>query len=73
MTPSDLRLHLRLNKVCNMFDLTVRFNTEAEIIRDVLQIWIRKGNVCCKRKTENCGGSCSRCHPLMTEMYEWVG
>ena len=72
MTPSDLRLHLRLNRVCNMFDLTVRFNTEADIIRDMLRIWIRKGKVCCKQRTENCGSSCSRCSPLMTEMYEWL-
>ncbi len=73
MTPSELRLHLRLNRVCNLHDLTVRFNTDPGIIRDVLKIWISKGKVCCKQKTENCGGSCSRCHPHMTELYEWLG
>lgn len=71
-TPSELRLHLRLNRACNMYDLTVRFNTEAEIIRDMLQIWINKGCLRCSQKTDNCGSKCSKCHPLMTEIYEWV-
>ena len=72
MTPSSLRLHFRLNKVCSLFDLTTRFNADPEQVRDMLQIWIRKGKLCCKKKTSQCGSSCSKCHPHVTEIYEWV-
>ena len=72
MTPSMLRLHLKLNRVCNMFDLQTRFNKEPSVIRDMMQIWIRKGKVCCQKQTDKCGSQCSKCHPLMTEMYTWV-
>lgn len=71
MTPSDIRLHLRLNRVCSLYDLTIRFNTDVNLIRDMLAIWINKGKVGCRMKTDDCGNQCTKCHPHMTELYEW--
>jgi putative ferrous iron transport protein C len=72
MTPSDLRLHLKLNMVCNMQDLTIRFQRDPETIRQAMQVWINKGKVCHRQQTELCGQGCQRCDPLMTELYEWL-
>lgn len=72
MTPSRLRLHFRLNRVCSLYDLTRCFNIDEHLMRDMLQIWIRKGKLLQKPRTEMCGSECAKCHPLMTEMYEWL-
>lgn len=72
MTPSLVKSHLQTHKVCSLFELTVRFNANAEVLRDILRIWIRKGKVRCCQKTNRCGTQCVRCHPLVTELYEWV-
>jgi hypothetical protein len=68
MSPS----HLQSQKVCNMFELTMRFNSSADVLRDMLNMWIRKGKVRCCRKTNQCGTQCVKCHPLITELYEWI-
>ncbi len=73
MTPSLVKSHIQSRKVCNMFELTLRFDTDDSIIRDMLQIWIKKGKIRCCQKTDKCGVKCLQCHPLLTEIYEWVG
>lgn len=73
MILTDLRQHLANNRTCNLLELSMCVNAEPEVVRDMLQLMIQKGQVCLRQKTENCGSSCSKCSPLLTEIYEWLG
>ncbi len=72
MILTQLKSHLRLNQTASLFDMALRFNTEPNVIRDMLQLWINKGKVRKCMKTPQCGSKCSKCDPLLTEVYQWV-
>lgn len=64
--------YLKSQRLVSLFDLTTRFNVDPEIIRQMLKVLINKGNLRQQQKTSQCGTKCAKCHPSMTEMYEWV-
>jgi hypothetical protein len=70
---ADLRHFLRQNKKSSIKDLSIHFHAEADALRGMLSLWIRKGKV---RQVsaggENCGAGCCQCDPLLTEVYEWI-
>jgi putative ferrous iron transport protein C len=67
-----LKQYLKQQRLVSMLELTQHFNVDSDIIRSMLQLFIRKGNVQKKTKTNLCGSKCAKCHPHMTELYEWV-
>jgi hypothetical protein len=73
MILSDLRQYLQNHQRVSLNDLVLHFQIEADALRGMLAKWIARGKV---RKQmsggENCGGSCCKCDPLLTEIYEWV-
>lgn len=69
----DIKNYLQSIKVSNLFHLSTYFNMDPDILRDMLQHWERKGCIRKSGKTDNCGTKCSKCSPLLTEIYEWVG
>ena len=73
MTLADLKHFLQLNKVASLNDLTVQFDTDPDTIKDMVNVWIRKGKV---RKVEdlNIGcGKCCACKVTQDDIYEWIG
>lgn len=72
MILTKIKQHLKNERLVSLFDLATRFNLEPEIIREMLRLFIRKGNLREQKKTSRCGTKCAKCHPAMTEMYEWV-
>jgi FeoC like transcriptional regulator len=72
MLLSDLRNYLREHQSCSLVELTLRFDTAADILRDMLGVLIRKQQVRQCLKTPACGVKCSQCNVLETELYEWV-
>ena len=71
MILSELKDYLAKTKVSSMFELQLHFNTDAEVLRDMLEHWIRKGKIKKTKRSVKCG-SCQQCNPLMTELYEWI-
>jgi putative ferrous iron transport protein C len=69
----QLKQYLQNQRTLSLFDITSRFNIDAEIARDMLQLWVNKGKVRKSQKTNQCGTQCSKCHPFIRELYEWVG
>ena len=67
-----LKLYLRQRRIVSLFDLKHEFGADSDVLRDMLQLWIQKGQVRTVQKTESCGSRCTKCDPLFTEMYEWV-
>lgn len=68
----QLKQHIKNHRFVSLFDLTSHFNIEAQILRDMLQLWVRKGKIRERKKTNSCRVKCIKCHPFMTEIYEWI-
>jgi putative ferrous iron transport protein C len=72
MTLSALKTYVQENHVVSMNDLTAHFDMDADTLRDMLEILIRKNQV---RKIQDADvhcGKCAQCHLLNAELYEWV-
>ncbi len=72
MLLQQIKQYLVARRIVSIMDLKREFNSDADILRDMLQLWIQKGQVRCLQKTPACGVRCTQCDPLFTEMYEWV-
>lgn len=73
MILSDLKSYFITNKVANLNDLTIALQAEPDAIRAMLQHWIRKGVIERRQVSDACGKACTKCDPLLTEIYEWTG
>jgi putative ferrous iron transport protein C len=72
MSLLEIKKYLMRVKIASLSSLSIYFNAKPEVVRDMLAHWIRKGCLRQCMKTEACGGSCFKCSPLVTEIYEWV-
>lgn len=68
----DLRNYLRDRHRCSLVELTLRFDTAADVLRDMLSVLIRKQQVRQCVKKPACGVKCNQCSVLETELYEWI-
>lgn len=73
MLLSDIKHYLQNQPSQTLLELSRRFQIEANVLRDMLAILVRKGQVRQCTKTPCCGTKCNQCTALATEMYEWVG
>ncbi|MGD9157113.1 MAG: FeoC-like transcriptional regulator [Desulfobacteraceae bacterium] len=72
MILTDIKQYLIDNRSASLADLSVRFHTGTDVMRGMLEHWIRKGKL---RKLDNCfscSGCCSFCKSDHTELYEWT-
>lgn len=72
MILSDLRNFMQENRRVTLNDLVLHFQVDANALRGMLNKWINKGKVKHSPAGSNCGTSCCKCDPLLTEIYEWV-
>ncbi len=71
MILSELRDYIKTQRRVVLQDLVVHFAVDAEALRGMLTLLSSKGKV---RKTSlesNCGTTCCKCDPALTEIYEW--
>jgi hypothetical protein len=69
---SDLRDYLQDKRRATLNDLVLHFGMDAAALRGMLAKWISKGKVRLSPAGNQCGTSCCKCDPLLTEIYEWV-
>lgn len=72
MILSDLRNFMQEKRRVTLNDLVLHFQVDANALRGMLNKWISKGKVKLSPAGTNCGTSCCKCDPLLTEIYEWV-
>lgn len=72
MSLLEIKQYLMKVKMTSLSSLCVYFNADADLTRQMLGHWVRKGCVRQCQKTPACGSSCGKCSPLVTEIYEWV-
>lgn len=72
MILTDLKNYLASVQSVSLNDLAIRFNSDAQAIRAMLELLIRKGNIRRTKKTTACGSLCNKCDLHTTEIYEWI-
>jgi hypothetical protein len=73
MLLSDIKQYLKNQPRQTLLELSRQFQVEADVMREMLAILVRKGQVSRCTKTPNCGTKCNQCTVLVTETYEWSG
>jgi len=71
MILSNIRDYLKQRGQCTLSDIALHFDTNADAVRGMLEVWIRKGKVEKHSATDSCGTSCQACDPATTEVYSW--
>jgi hypothetical protein len=72
MILSNIRDYLKQRGQCTLSDIALHFDTDADAVRGMLDIWIKKGKVEKRSATSSCGTSCQSCDPASTEVYTWI-
>lgn len=71
MILSQVRDYLKQRGQCSLSDIALHFDTNADAVRGMLDVWMRKGKVEKHTATTSCGTSCKSCDPASTEIYSW--
>ncbi len=71
MILSDIRDYLKQRGQCSLSDIALHFDCDADAVRGMLELWVRKGKVEKNSATPSCGTSCQSCDPATTEVYTW--
>ncbi|WP_457664904.1 FeoC-like transcriptional regulator [Thiolapillus sp.] len=71
MILSELKAYLQERGQATLADVVNHFDVDANVARDMLQVWIRKGQVQKLQAAASCGSSCSQCDAAATEIYVW--
>ena len=71
MILSEVRDYLKQRGQCSLSDIALHFDTNADAVRGMLDVWIRKGKVKKSSATASCGTKCQSCDPAATEVYIW--
>jgi putative ferrous iron transport protein C len=68
----EIKNYLMRVKIASLSSLSTYFNCDSELLRNMLNHWIRKGCVRRCQKTPACGSQCHQCPVQATELYEWL-
>jgi hypothetical protein len=68
---SDIKAYLQARGQATLSDMMVHFNADAEALRPMLDVWVRKGKLERFSVSPDCGGNCNLCAPEATEIYRW--
>jgi putative ferrous iron transport protein C len=71
MILSLVRDYLQQHGQCTLSDIALHFDADADAVRGMLEVWIKKGKVQRRSATASCGTSCQSCDPATTEVYVW--
>ncbi len=71
MILAEIRDYLKQRGQCTLSDIALHFDSDADAVRGMLEIWIKKGKVEKRSATASCGTSCQSCDPATTEVYIW--
>jgi putative ferrous iron transport protein C len=68
----EIKRYLMEVKISSLAKICEHFKCDAEVLRNMMMHWMRKG--CIRKFTPEagCGKTCMKCVPQKVEIYEWV-
>jgi len=73
MILSEIKHYLQQRGQVSLADIALRFDSEPDAVRGMLETLLRKGRIRRQMLNSACGSSCCKCDSAATEFYEWVG
>lgn len=73
VTPLQIKKYLKQRGIVPLQDIAFHFKSEIDIIRPMLDIWVRKGKAKKQAGDLGCQKGCCKCDPAMIETYKWIG
>jgi len=72
MIVAKVSTHLKLNKRAAVQDMAAQLDISLDVLKNLLSLLERKGQVRRLPAGSPCGGGCSKCAPDTVELYEWT-
>lgn len=72
MSLLQVKTVLQQHQSCSLLELSRETKTHPDVVRDMVQHWVRKGKVCKLVGSDACGKTCTQCDPLFIERYQWI-
>lgn len=70
MSLIELMQYFGENKKATLAQLESIFNEDREILKDMLEMLVRKNKICCKTLKPACGKTCLQCDVSSVMLYE---
>lgn len=67
----ELRDYIKTVKRASLPDLAIHFDTDAGVLRDLLQRWEKRGDILKLKSMSAKCGSCQACDAVGLEIYIW--
>lgn len=71
MILSEIRDYLKTHRRASLADLALRFRSDPDALRAMLDKWVAKGRVERIESNAACGSTCCKCEPEQIEVYQW--
>lgn len=72
MSLLDIKNHMLQVKIASLNSLCLFFSVTPEMMRMLLDHWVKKGKLKCCKKKPACGSKCFKCPETTVEIYEWI-
>jgi len=72
MLLSNIKRCLQRQSGQTLLELSRQFQIDSHVLREMLSVLVRKGQIRQCTKTPQCGTACHQCVAIETEVYEWV-
>lgn len=66
-----VRKYLQERKIATLQDIAFHFGVDADTIRPLLEVWIKKGKLRRIADISDACRCCSKCDPQKIETYQW--
>lgn len=66
-----IKHYLHDKRTANLDELAWHFKLQPEVLRPMLEHWIRKGRLVRCVRDKPCGSPCASCRPTCNEIFEW--
>ncbi len=67
----EIKRYLKDKQFVNLQELSLHFQRDPEIMREMLGHWLRKGVICKAPNPAGCGLKCVKCKPEFSEVYQF--
>lgn len=72
MILAEVRDYLRERGQASLAEIASQFDASPQVVRDMLEVWVRKGKVQKGLATASCGSRCNQCDSATIEYYFWL-
>jgi hypothetical protein len=71
MILAEISNYIRERERASVADIANRFDTDPEVVRQMLAVLLRKQRIHRVPNITACGSNCRQCDPASTELYAW--